>query len=108
MGAGRAPQHGPAEVHAAAAAPDRSRQDLAVRHRTAGTLESSGGVSGGASGRAGEDRGRGVRGSGMTAVKYGLVLTLLIGVAAARVAPGWSTARSLPEPLQEVGAAVLD
>ena len=37
-----------------------------------------------------------------------LALILLVCVAAARIEPGWSTARPLPEPIQELNAAVLD
>src|SRR5439155_1562093 len=56
VGAGRAAQHGAAEVHVAAAPRARRPRRDGSRHRTTGALEPRGRVSRGAPGRAGEDR----------------------------------------------------
>src|SRR2546422_217491 len=103
VGAGGAAQHGAPEVHAAAAAPARRSGRDRARHRPARALQSGRGVPRGAPGRAGEDRGGGVRRGGLMR----LALTLVAATAVLSSDGRWSPAAPLPEPIQELSAAVL-
>src|SRR5438132_920960 len=103
VGAGGAAQHGAPEVHAAAAAPARRSGRDRARHRPARALQSGGGVPRGAPGRAGEDRGGGVRRGRLMR----LALTLVAATSVFTSDGRWSPAAPLPEPIQELSAAVL-
>src|SRR3989441_5981623 len=108
LGAGGAAQHGASEVHAAAAAPARRLGRDRARHRPARALQSGRGIPRGPPGGAGEDRGRGFPRGWVTPLQPARLALALVASTSVLSSDGrWSTAARLPEPIQELSAAVL-
>src|SRR5207302_162020 len=108
LGAGGAAQHGAAEVHAAAAAPARGPGRDRAGHRAARALQSGRGVPRGAPGRAGEDRGGGVRRVSGYVVPSHLAAALAVATSVLSSDGRWSTASPLPAPRGASGVGVVN